>query len=135
MPYRFSFESAKKIFLVSFDGVIYDEEMRKYYFQDIRKLVGRVSLKSSIVDFSRVASFDITSGLVTEMAAYKPVLSDSTIPIFIVAPAPYIFGTSRMFQILGGRTRPMLQVVRSMEEAYERLDVVEPHFEPVFEDE
>jgi len=51
-----------------------------------------------------------------------------------VAPEPHICGTSRMFQIMGAKTRPQLHVVRSANEAYEQLQVVEPKFKPIPED-
>jgi hypothetical protein len=132
MPYRFDFDPIHQILRAQFDGQVNDEEMRRYYFKDSRNLVVKISFQAAIVDFSEVIKFDISSSLVREMAAYKPVVAN--LPVFIVAPATYIFGTSRMFQILGGGTRPMLQIVRSVDEVYEQLDVVEPRFEPLPED-
>jgi hypothetical protein len=132
MPYRFDFDPVNKILRAYFEGQVGDEEMRRYYFQDARKIVAKLHFDAAIVDFSAVTKFDLSSSLVNEMAAYKPVVA--TVPIFIVAPATHIFGTSRMFQILGGRTRPMLHVVQLVEEAYARLNVVKPKFEPIPED-
>jgi len=130
MAYDFDFDPVNKILRARFDGSVDDDEMRRYYFQDSRKLVARVQFEAAIVDFSAVTKFEISSSMISEMAAYKPVVSD--VPIFIVAPAEHIFGTSRMFQIMGAKTRPRLHVVRSANEAYEQLDVVEPKFKPMF---
>jgi hypothetical protein len=48
-----------------------------------------------------------------------------------VAPTPHIFGMARRFEILGEETRPNWHVVRTLEEAYEVLDVRELQFEPI----
>src|SRR5204863_2831258 len=126
--YHFDFDPINKILRAKFDGYVDDDEMRRYYFQDSRKLVTKVQFDAAIVDFSAITKFEISSSMIGEMAAYKPVIA--TVPIFIVAPAPHIFGTSRMFQIMGAKTRPQLHVVRSANEAYEQLQVVEPKFKP-----
>ncbi|MGA7629472.1 MAG: hypothetical protein WCB11_01815 [Terriglobales bacterium] len=43
-------------------------------------------------------------------------------------PQIFIYGLARMFQILGEKSRPELQVVRTMEEAYQLLGVEDPEF-------
>ena len=129
MPYRFDFDRTNKILRAQFDGHVDDEEMRRYYFQDARKLVADFDFCCAIVDFTAVTKFDVSPSIIREMAAYKPVVSE--IPVFIVAPAPHIFGTSRMFQIQGSRTRPMLQVVQSMDEVYAQLNMKKSKFEPM----
>src|ERR1044071_5576134 len=99
MPYRFDFDSVNKILRAKFGGHVDDEEMRRYYFKDARRLVADFDFRYAIVDFAEVTEFDVSPSMVREMASYKPVVAD--VPIFIVAPAPHIFGTSRMFQIQG----------------------------------
>jgi len=49
----------------------------------------------------------------------------------LVIPQTFIFGLARMFQILGEKNRPELQVVRTMDEAYHLLRVERPEFHPV----
>src|SRR5436853_7282470 len=82
MPYRFDFDPVNKILRAYFEGQVDDEEMRRYYFQDARKIVAKLHFDAAIVDFSAVTKFDLSSSLVNEMAAYKPVIA--TVPIFIV---------------------------------------------------
>lgn len=48
-----------------------------------------------------------------------------------IAPASQIFGMLRMFQILGGDTRPSFYVVRSQEEAPAILPAGDLRFEPL----
>ena len=52
-------------------------------------------------------------------------------PRIVVAPSTVGFGLARMFQIVGERKRPLLQVVRTMEEALAALGIESPHFEPL----
>ncbi|HEY6184887.1 MAG TPA: hypothetical protein VIW67_21770 [Terriglobales bacterium] len=132
MPYQFDFDRVNKILRAKFDGHVDDEEMRRYYFQDARRLVADFDFCYAIVDFTAVTKFDVSPSMIREMAEAKPVVS--AIPVFIVASAPHIFGTSRMFQIAGSKTRPMLQVVQSIDEVYAQLNVVKPKFEPMAED-
>lgn len=132
MPYHFDFDRVNKILRAKFDGHVDDEEMRKYYFHDARKLASKLNFQTGIVDFTAVSKFDVSASMIREMAAYKPVVS--AIPVFIIAPAPHIFGTSRMFQLQGSKTRPMLQVVRSADEVYTQLNIKKSKFKPLKED-
>lgn len=43
-------------------------------------------------------------------------------------PKNFIYGLARMFQILTEDTRPELQVVRTMDEAFRLLEVKSPEF-------
>jgi hypothetical protein len=52
-------------------------------------------------------------------------------PRIIVAPTEVGFGLARMFQIQGEVTRPLLEVMRTLDEALVRLGIPSPHFEPL----
>jgi hypothetical protein len=52
-------------------------------------------------------------------------------PNIIVAPQTDAFGLTRMFQTLGERARPNLQVVRTLDDALRVLGIQSPHFEPL----
>jgi len=131
MPYHFEFDRVNKILRACFDGSVNDAEMRTYYFQDVRKLLAKFQFQVGIVDFSAVERLDLSTAMIREMAAAKPA-APNTAPVFIVAPAAHVFGLSRMFQIQGHNTRPMLQIVRSAEEAYSQLKLKgELRFEPL----
>jgi len=52
-------------------------------------------------------------------------------PRILVVSATAGYGLARMFQILGEPKRPLLKVVRTMDEALAALGVQSPHFEPL----
>jgi len=87
---------------------------------------------AAIMDFSKVASFNVSSQTVRDLARRPPVMPGSQ-PRFLVAPFIQIYGLARMFQQYGSEERPQLHVVRSLDEAYALLGVPEPQFEPVGE--
>lgn len=85
-----------------------------------------------ILDFSSVTDFEVSSDAIRAVAAARPVLPAGYMRVLVI-PQIYIYGLARMFQILGEKTRPELQVVRTLDEAYRMLGVEFPDFLPVGE--
>ncbi len=83
-----------------------------------------------IVDFSGVTDFEVSSEAIRQVAAAPPALPAGYIRVLVI-PQIFIYGLARMFQILGEKTRPELQVVRTLDEAYRLLGVEFPEFHPV----
>jgi hypothetical protein len=83
-----------------------------------------------ILDFSGVTDFEVSSDAIRAVAAARPIIPPGYLRILVI-PQIYIYGLARMFQILGEKTRPELQVVRTLEEAYHVLDVDYPDFHPI----
>ncbi|MGB8011364.1 MAG: hypothetical protein WCF68_07110 [Terriglobales bacterium] len=81
-----------------------------------------------ILDFSQVTDFEVSSDAIRQVAAAAPVFPSGNMRIMVI-PQTFIFGLARMFQILTEKTRPELQVVRTMEEAYRLLQVESPEFQ------
>ena len=82
-----------------------------------------------ILDFSQVTDFEVSSNAIKQVAASPPVIPAGYMRVLVI-PQIFIYGLARMFQILGERNRPELQVVRTMEEAYALLGVIDPDFLP-----
>ena len=80
-----------------------------------------------IIDFSGATTFDVSNETIRRLANLPPVFG-GTSPGIIVASQDILFGMARMFSILGERTRPNMQVVRTIEEAYEILGITAPQF-------
>ena len=76
-----------------------------------------------------MTDFEVSSEAIRRVAA-----SPAAFPpgyMRLVIPQIFIYGLARMFQILGEKTRPELQVVRSLEEAFRLLGVENPEFSPI----
>jgi hypothetical protein len=127
MPHHFEFDPEHKILLVVLEGDVYDGEIRTIN-SDIQKQVNKFDPAAGISDFSSVSAFHVT-GPAVHAAASQPSPYPVPTPRFIVAPRDYMFGMARMYQMVGGRTRPELKVVRSREEVFAILGIQNPKFE------
>jgi len=66
------------------------------------------------------------------LANEEPAVTDpAKRPRIVIAPTAVGFGLSRMFQIVGESKRPLLEVVRTMDEALAALGIQSPQFEPL----
>ena len=83
-----------------------------------------------IVDLSAVTDFEVSSSAIRQVAAAPPAFPPGYMRVLVV-PQIFIFGLARMFQILTEKTRPELQVARSLDEAYRLLGVESPEFYPI----
>lgn len=128
MTYRFDHDAANRILRLRYIGEISDELIKKAY-QATPAAVLKTNPRGMIVDLTDVTLFDVSPQTIHELAGYQPTVKDPSVPRIIVAPTPYLFGMSRMFQILGEHSRPMLQVMSSVDEAYAQLQVTRPKFE------
>jgi hypothetical protein len=84
-----------------------------------------------IVDLSNVTKYDVSPELIRQFARTPPNISAEAYALVIVAPREHPYGMSRMFQLLSETTRPNQHVVRTMDEAFELLQVKSPTFVPV----
>jgi hypothetical protein len=129
MGFRFEFESRNKVLLVRVEGRLTDELLAET-LGAIRTYSIATDASAGIFDFSSVTEVAISTGFVAKLAAQDPAMPDATRRRrIIVAPTAVAFGLSRMFQMLGERTRPLLEVVRSMDEALAALGIESAHFE------
>jgi hypothetical protein len=131
MGFRFEFDPVNKILLALFEGRLTDESLAELY-EAIRKYSIATDATGGILDLSSVTELTVTSDFVRELASQEPAMADATRrPRFIVAPTTLEFGLSRMFQILGASTRPLLKVVHTLDEALAAFGIQSPHFEPL----
>jgi len=131
MGYRFEFDPVNKILLGRVEGR-FTEELAAEFYAAIRKYSIATDADAGIFDYSSVTEILISSDFVRRLAQSEPAMPDATRrPRFHVAPMTVGFGLSRMFQILGEGTRPLLKVVHTVDEALVELGVQSPHFEPL----
>lgn len=130
MAFHFEYDAVHGILCGRVEGPMTDQSLREYY-----RLVGehadRLQPRGGIADFSAVTSFDVSSETVHDLARLAPAMPDPALPRVVVAPSPLIYGMSRVFQAVGGDSRPTLRVVRTLEEAYQFVGVPSPRFEPL----
>ena len=112
-------------------GGLTDESVPEFY-RAIREHSIATDASVGIWDFSSVTECPISADFIFHVASLQPTMPDAaTRPRFIVAPAAVGFGLMRMFQIAGSSTRPLLQVVHTLDDALAALGIQSPHFEPL----
>jgi len=129
MAYYFEFASSNGILRCRLEGDVTDESLKECH-EVAGKYAALTKPSVGIVDLSNVASFNVSSQTVRDLAYRMPRMLGSR-PRFLVVPSAHIYGLARMFQEYGSETRPELHVVRSVDEVYTHLGVLEPRFEPV----
>jgi len=128
MSFRFEYDADNKILLGRFEGSLTEESAIAFY-SAIRKYGVATDAMAGIWDFSS-ATENVTSETIRRVARQEPAMPANR-PCFMIAPDNHLFGLSRMFQISGEHQRPLLQVVRTLDEALRMLRVRSSHFEPV----
>ena len=128
MSFRFEYDETHRILLGRFEGRLTEEAGMEFYGA-IRKHGIATDARAGIWDFTEATESPVRSELIRQVARQDPAMPDAlNRPCFIVAPNRHLFGLSRMFQMVGEDQRPLLQVVRSMDEALRALGVQSPQF-------
>ena len=128
MPYRFEFDPVSKILLARFEGQLTNESAAEYH-DALGKNWRATDARAGIWDLSGVTDYTVESDFLRTLAARKPITPGLTNhPRFIVVPVTAGFGLMRMFQIAGESARPLLNVVRTVDEALTALGAPSAHF-------
>jgi hypothetical protein len=121
MGFWFEFDPANKILLARFEGRLTDELLTELYGA-IRKYATATDASAGILDFSAMSELAVSTKVVHQLANREPAMPHPTTrPRFIVAPSKAAFGTARMFQLMRWSKRPLLKVVRTVDEAFAAL--------------
>jgi hypothetical protein len=129
MGFWFEFDPGNMVLLVRIEGRLTDELLTEAY-RMMRKQSTATDPRAGIVDLSSVTEVALSAAFLREIAKQEPAMVDATRPRIIVAPTAVVFGLARMFQMLGESTRPLLEVVRTLDEALAALGIQSPGFEP-----
>ena len=130
MTARFDFDPVNKILLVRPEGQLTNELTVEIY-RAIRKYSIATDARAGIWDMSGVTDFAMSTECIRSLAGMEPAMPDDTRPRFIAVMRPSGYGLARMFQTIGGETRPLLEVVRTLDEALAALGIQSPQFEPL----
>jgi hypothetical protein len=129
MGFRFEFDAENKILLGRFEGRL-TEEMAVEFCRVFEEYVVASGASTYICDLSSVIEFAVGSNFLRGLALREPVMRNPTLPRFLVAPTTAGYGLMRMFQLVSEPARPLLHVVRTVDEAIVALGIQSPHFEP-----
>jgi hypothetical protein len=131
MEFRFEIDPGNKILLVRVEGRLTDELLGEIY-RAVRTHSRAIDIRAGIIDFSPVHDWALSSSFLRELAKREPAMADAARRrLIIVSPATVGFGLARMFQMLGESTRPLLEVVRTLEEALAALGAEAAKFKPL----
>jgi len=123
------FDARNNIIRGTVDGRMTGAILLEYYAAATKYMATHPPCRG-ILDFSQVTEFEVSSTAIRQVAAAAPAFPAGYMRVLVV-PKDFIYGLARMFQILTEDTRPELQVVRTLEEAYRLLQVESPEFRPV----
>jgi hypothetical protein len=130
MAYRFEFDPKNKVLLFHPEGQLSDESLSAYS-RTIRKYWIATGAEAGIWDFSSITEFAVSTDFIRLLARQEPTLADANHARVIIASDAVGFGLSRMFQLAGEPARPLLHVVRTLDEALAVLKIESPNFEPL----
>ena len=130
MAYVFELDAIHRMLLFRFSGDVSEQRIGQFY-GEAGAQIERIHPRAAIFDFTAVTSFNVSSASVRSLAEASPLIPDVACPRVVVAPAQHIFAMSRMFQILGGSSRPSFTVVHSMAEALTVIGLDSADFRPL----
>jgi len=123
------FDAKNAVLRVTVDGLLTDKGLSDCNATVTRYYASHPPCRG-IVDFSKVTKFEVSSDVIRRLASGSPAIPTENVRVF-VTPTDVVYGTARMFQVLGEKTRPELHVVRTLEAAYKLLQLESPEFGPV----
>lgn len=127
MPHSFDFDWKHRILRTRFYGRVTDEELKKYY-RSLYQNFFRLQPTAGVACLSETTVFDVSAEAVRELANSAPALHDPTRHRIIVAPSPELYRMARTFQMWAKTARPNLHVVRTEQEAWAILEILNPEF-------
>ena len=120
MPVTVRVDRSQKLVVTTYSGDVTNEDVSRQV-ADIERNAPYDADYRAITDFTQVTQFEISSDQIRLVAESKSPLEKAH--RVMVAPSDVAYGTSRMFQVLAGRTRPNISVVRNLKEAYQVLGI------------
>jgi len=123
------FDRRHRVLLARFSGTL-DGAAVAALDDAAARFVEREGPVSSIADFSNVETVGMVTDTIVNRGLLPPIMKDQ-LRVFVV-PRDDLYGLARMFatyQRASGNREPVL--VRSLDQAYTTLGLVDPDFQPV----
>ncbi len=130
MGFQFEFEPVHKILLARFEGRLTDKSLGEFYRKGLKHWAA-TDARAVISDYTS-AEWAVSAEFLRALAKEEPAVTEpAKRPRIVVASTTVGFGLARMFQIVGEHKRPLLKIVRTLDEAYAELGIESPHFQPL----
>lgn len=123
--FRADFDATSRVLLLRVAGKFSDDSLTALYAVS-RKLSAATGAIVGIADLSLVAEYDLTTEGIRSLARQ----AGMTEPRIFIVPQMCAYGLFRMFQGLSDASRPLLQIVHTVQEAFSALDIRFPRFAP-----
>jgi hypothetical protein len=123
--FRADFDATAKVLLIRVGEGFSDDSMAALYAVN-RKLSAATGAKVGIADLSWVTEFGLSAQGIRKLASQP----DMTEPRIMIAPQVCVYGLLKMFQGLSEGSRPLLQIVHTIQEAFSALGIRFPRFAP-----
>ena len=121
MAYEVDLDPTHKVLRITVTTALTDESFRHIY-RSIARFAAKGGPYASILDLSQVVDFPVSSDTIRAFAATAPAVPGRR-PRVMVAPQPALYGLGRMFEMHRDSMEVEVQVVRSVDEAYELVNV------------
>jgi hypothetical protein len=121
MGYVFDLDPTHHVLRITVTTTVTDAVFRDIY-RALERHASQGGPYAAILDLSRVEAFPLSSDTIRTFAATAPAVPGER-PRVVVASEPAVYGLSRMFELHRDSMGGQLHVVRSLDEAYELLEV------------
>ena len=127
MTSSFEFDQVNKVVCWRLRGEV-SEPLFMESLAFVKQILSDTKPAKGIIDFSAVTAFHVSAQAIRQVAGSAPIFPTS-MPRVIVASSDHVFGMSRMFASLTEEVRTDVQVVRTMQEAFDLLGIKSPQFQ------
>ena len=128
--FRFEFDPENRILLMRFEDKRLTDESLAEVYAALREYAIATNPNAVIGDFSAATQVELSPAFIQQLAVEEPAVPQASERGRIVVFADDAgFNIARMFQRLAESTRPLLHVVRTLDEALEAFGVESPRFE------
>jgi hypothetical protein len=121
MDYVVDLDPTHRVLRITVTTTVTDEVFSDLY-RSVARLASEGDPYAAILDFSQTVDSPVSSETLRYLAAIRPAIPAGR-PRVVVAPQPVIFGLSRMLALHRDSMGVEVQVVQSIDEAYESLKV------------
>lgn len=124
MAVRIQYDPAQLLLWITFAGELDDAHLVRT-FESAHRWTGQRNIRRGMLDGRALTLVSIPSETIRALAHRRPMLPQDS-DRAIVTSQDFFFGLARMYQIMGGESRERLRICRTLEEAFEYLQIEQP---------